>query len=634
MSAQPRPTTEVSGDLTRTTRDYDWQKGVVSEIALRMPDGTTPIQITGYGYDSSLNVTSRTDRTVAASPRTESMTYDEQDRLTSWSESASTSLGYRWRVSYDMDDLGNLTDRKTSIPGSGGTAQLSQHIHYNYPTSAAARPDGVQTIEVPVAAPGLPSGVTDNFPGTFGYDVPRGTQLMRPRGETIDYTDFDLPTSFAKGTQTVTFRYDAGGQRAWKGENAGTGSEVSTKYLGDFYEKRRQGSGDTHVFYIAAGTRVVAQITRTSADPVSAAVDYLHADSLGSVVAVTGVSGAGAAVLGRKSYDPYGAQYDLAGVPYLTDASGEIAPGVHRGFTGHEMDYDVGLVNMRGRIYDTKTSRFASLDPLLSSPAADQAYNRYAYVGNNPFKYVDPTGYELSTVECNTANPSDCFTPVPTEPEQGNAWLLAAKDEFDALDRQVKQEEQKGSDTSSQTDGVGNNPDGSSADSVATKTQFPPSPERGPMSDSEKSGLNSIIAPAIKALAAYDKNPDDRKLRDEAINRGNHAIKDMAKAIGLSSKYSSRMSFDIDYSGGGIAPVSERHVYIGTNNFVLGLGLAALLVHESVHLWQESTDKLTPESFAAKQAFYENQASDMTVKYLSQLGFSPAELAGIPDHRM
>lgn len=64
----------------------------------------------------------------------------------------------------------------------------------------------------------------------------------------------------------------------------------------------------------------------------------------------------------------------------------------NRGYTGHEMDDEVGLTNMNARIYDPYLGRFLSPDPVLPDASDMQSFNRYAYVINNPLKYVDPTG--------------------------------------------------------------------------------------------------------------------------------------------------------------------------------------------------------------------------------------------------
>jgi RHS repeat-associated protein len=51
-----------------------------------------------------------------------------------------------------------------------------------------------------------------------------------------------------------------------------------------------------------------------------------------------------------------------------------------RGFTWHEGDDDVGLVNAKGRIYDPKIARFLQTDPIISNPLDAQTHNPYSYV--------------------------------------------------------------------------------------------------------------------------------------------------------------------------------------------------------------------------------------------------------------
>lgn len=49
------------------------------------------------------------------------------------------------------------------------------------------------------------------------------------------------------------------------------------------------------------------------------------------------------------------------------------------------------------RHYSPKLGRFLSTDPAGIDPANPQSWNRYAYVRNNPFTYVDPDGEYLET---------------------------------------------------------------------------------------------------------------------------------------------------------------------------------------------------------------------------------------------
>ena len=65
-----------------------------------------------------------------------------------------------------------------------------------------------------------------------------------------------------------------------------------------------------------------------------------------------------------------------------------------QGFTGHEMLDNVGLIHMNGRVYDPELGRFVSADPKIPDPYNSQAFNRYAYVYNNPLSFTDPDGFD------------------------------------------------------------------------------------------------------------------------------------------------------------------------------------------------------------------------------------------------
>ncbi len=112
---------------------------------------------------------------------------------------------------------------------------------------------------------------------------------------------------------------------------------------------------------------------------------YFHTDNLGPVAVIADENGA---VVERDGYDAWGKRR----LP--TGADGAPAPSqtTTRGFTGQE-ELDFGLVHLNGRVYDPLVGRMMSADPMVPDPLNGQAWNRYAYVINNPLAFTDPSGY-------------------------------------------------------------------------------------------------------------------------------------------------------------------------------------------------------------------------------------------------
>ena len=99
------------------------------------------------------------------------------------------------------------------------------------------------------------------------------------------------------------------------------------------------------------------------------------------------------------SYDAWGNSRD----PYTWRGTNTTHCMFDRGFTGHEMLYDFGLINMNGRMYDPVMSSFLSVDRYVQNPSNSQSFNRYSYCLNNPLKYTDPSGWQM--VGGNTPKP-------------------------------------------------------------------------------------------------------------------------------------------------------------------------------------------------------------------------------------
>ena len=216
---------------------------------------------------------------------------------------------------------------------------------------------------------------------SFGYNAV-GNQVARPDGVTVSYTPFDLPKAIAKGASVVKLDYDGDQQRIRKST-----PDAETIYFDDLYERVTAVATGTreHRYYVHSPERVVAVVTRGGTAPGTRVV---HVDHLGSVDALTDEQGKGE---DPRSYDPFGARRNpVWGQP----VPASFASLTTLGFTGHESDDELGLVNMKGRVFDPKVGRFLTTDPIVSAPLSGQSWNPYSYVGNNPLNYVDPSGFQ------------------------------------------------------------------------------------------------------------------------------------------------------------------------------------------------------------------------------------------------
>jgi RHS repeat-associated protein len=108
-------------------------------------------------------------------------------------------------------------------------------------------------------------------------------------------------------------------------------------------------------------------------------VQYYHTDASGSVRLVTDQNGG---VVATHDYGPFGIEATAsASDPRL--------------FAGKERDPETGFDYFGARYYASQTGRFTSPDPLGGHLLNPQTFNRYAYAGNNPLRFTDPTGLDF-----------------------------------------------------------------------------------------------------------------------------------------------------------------------------------------------------------------------------------------------
>jgi len=223
--------------------------------------------------------------------------------------------------------------------------------------------------------------------GAYVYDAQR--RLVQAGPDALAYDDAGNVLTAPWGTAG----YDAAGrmQRVTRGA-----SRLDCTYDGASFRTRAivTGAGGTLDDVLTPDARISIEngvaygfvldgeafVTKIRLD--DAAASWLHGDHLGSVAVVTAMDGE---AVQRIDYDPFGAilANDLAGG----------SEGSRRLYAGAEWDVFPGLVHLQARYYDPRLGRFAAADTVVGEAYAPQAWNRYAYVQNNPLRFVDPTGH-------------------------------------------------------------------------------------------------------------------------------------------------------------------------------------------------------------------------------------------------
>ena len=245
----------------------------------------------------------------------------------------------------------------------------------------------------------------------FGLDAPKETEESHPENlfayrRNYTWNEKNLLTKSSDRSYTVHYRYGEDGQRALKYTEEG---RSETLYFNNFYtihipvqDKNNPQGLRVHKHIFVGNSRLVTAMTHTDNNGDNAEQRekryYYHSDHLGSAQFVT---------------DWRGKQYEhIEYTPYGELWIEEVAAGLDKlpfRFTGKEMDEETGLYYYGARYLDPKYSRWLSGDPALGEyiPAAGAdtsklagmggVYNTvnlhlYHYAGNNPIKYIDPTG--------------------------------------------------------------------------------------------------------------------------------------------------------------------------------------------------------------------------------------------------
>jgi RHS repeat-associated protein len=349
-------------------------------VQLTHPD----TQAFSYAYDASNRLTEVSEGTgsmagcawTGAATKLDTFAYNSDGTLASRTEGVVS--GPTATVSYTWDGIGRLTNQTDAFPSASAS-----NVSWAFTTSDPARKLNPANQIVNESRDNDAYAWRGAFAVNRNYQV-NGLNQYSAAG-TASFT-YD-PNGNLIGDGTNTFLYDAE-NRLVSATAGGTTTNLTYDPSGRLWRVQK-GSADTRFLY--DGDALVAEydssgnlINRYVHGSNAAADDplvwyvgsgtgtkrYLHADHLGSIVAMTNTSGAPSI----NTYDEYG-------IPGTNNAG-------RFQYTGQAWLPELGMYHYKARVYSPTLGRFLQTDPI----GYVGGINLYEYVQDDPIDRIDPTG--------------------------------------------------------------------------------------------------------------------------------------------------------------------------------------------------------------------------------------------------
>ncbi|HTN18626.1 MAG TPA: FG-GAP-like repeat-containing protein, partial [Chitinophagaceae bacterium] len=317
---------------------------------------------TAYNLQNG-NVTNRKDHLMVPTNPKEFFSYDALDRL---KKSEAQIMGFAGTIYHTPLELSY--DEMVSNTLSRGQIRTKSDVGTVYGYGGFPQ-NAVKKIITGSAA--VISHETQNIQ----YNVLHKARRITEKIGGIDYEE--------------QFVYDAADDRAYTRQLQDPASGTVARerwYMGD-YEMQRKAGTTQHIHYIISDAGLCGMVVEEGG-----IFKYysVYTDHLGSIVKVADDAGT---TVAEQNYDAWGRERNPGTWNYYSAGSAPALPDwLYRGYTGHEMLPEYGLINMNGRLYDPANGRMLRPDNYIQDPLNTQSYNRFSYCFNNPLKYTDPDG--------------------------------------------------------------------------------------------------------------------------------------------------------------------------------------------------------------------------------------------------
>ncbi|WP_047521736.1 RHS repeat-associated core domain-containing protein [Microbacterium sp. ZOR0019] len=263
----------------------------------------------------------------------------------------------------------NATGNRTALVKRSSLNTVTT-ASYSYPAAGAERPHAVSEVTGPASV----------SPGSYSYDE-AGNMTGRP-GQAITFNEVGKVSKVVSGSVTQDLVYNVDGSILLRTDSV----EGATLFVGDTVLSQAVGSSvvaGVRTYSGAEGKPVAEKSAKTGT--AGTTLTWVFSNLEGTVDVQTVANAAG--VTTRTIRDPFGAPLGSSGVW-----------GSGTGYMNKPATASTGLTTVGARTYDPVLGKFLSVDPVID-PNLPQQNTGYAYSGNNPTTYKDPSGLAFK-VDC------------------------------------------------------------------------------------------------------------------------------------------------------------------------------------------------------------------------------------------